>query len=79
MGIFCLTDQKTENRMNNNQKNISGTVSELIAPVAADLGYEIWDVEFVKEGTRRILRVTIDSEQGITIDDCEKMHRSHTA
>ncbi len=62
--------------MNNNQKNISGTVSGLIAPVAADLGYEIWDVEFVKEGARRILRITIDSEEGITIEDCEKMHRA---
>ena len=62
--------------MNNNTKNIAGTVSELIAPTAQELGYELWDVEFVKEGTRRILRVTIDSEEGITIEDCEKMHRA---
>ena len=62
--------------MNNNTKNIAGMVSELIAPVAEQLGYEIWDVEFVKEGTRRILRVTIDSEEGITIEDCERMHRA---
>lgn len=62
--------------MSNNTKNIAGVVSELIAPVAEELGYEIWDVEFVKEGTRRILRVTIDQEEGITIDDCEKMHRA---
>ncbi len=62
--------------MNNNTKNIAGVVSELIAPVADELGYELWDVEFVKEGTRRILRVTIDCEEGITIEDCEKMHRA---
>ena len=62
--------------MNNNAKNIAGVVSELIAPVAEELGYEIWDVEFLKEGTRRILRVTIDCEEGITIEDCEKMHRA---
>ena len=62
--------------MNNNTKNIAGVVTELITPVADELGYELWDVEFVKEGTRRILRVTIDSEEGITIDDCEKMHRA---
>ena len=62
--------------MNHNTKNIAGVVSELIAPVADELGYELWDVEFVKEGTRRILRVTIDSEEGITIEDCEKMHRA---
>ena len=62
--------------MSNNVKNVAGVVSELIAPTAEELGYELWDVEFVKEGTRRILRVTIDNEQGITIDDCEKMHRA---
>ena len=62
--------------MNQNTKNIAGAVAELIAPIAEDLGYELWDVEFVKEGTRRILRVTIDSEEGITIEDCEKMHRT---
>lgn len=62
--------------MNQNTKNVAGTVADLITPVAVELGYELWDVEFVKEGTRRILRVTIDSQSGITIDDCEKMHRA---
>ena len=62
--------------MNNNTKNIAGVVSALIAPIAEKLGYELWDVEFVKEGTRRMLRVTLDSEGGITIEDCEKMHRA---
>ena len=62
--------------MNQSTKNIAATVTELITPVANELGYELWDVEFVKEGTRRILRVTIDSEEGIGIDDCEKMHRA---
>ena len=57
-------------------KNVAEAVREVIAPVAAELGLEIWDVEFVKEGARRILRVTIDSEEGITIDDCERMHRA---
>lgn len=57
-------------------KNVAETVREGIAPIAAELGLAIWDVEFVKEGARRILRVTIDSEQGITIDDCERMHRA---
>ena len=56
--------------------SIVQTVAELITPVAEELGYFIWDVEFVKEGGRRILRITIDSEEGITIDDCEKLHRA---
>ena len=57
-------------------KNIAETVRDLVAPVAEELGLLLWDVEFVKEGARRILRVTIDHEDGITIDDCERMHRA---
>ena len=51
-------------------------VTELITPIADELGYFIWDVEFVKEGGKRILRITIDNEEGITIEDCEKLHRA---
>ena len=57
-------------------KNIAETVRVGIQPVADELGLTIWDVEFLKEGARRILRVTIDHEDGITIDDCERMHRA---
>ena len=57
-------------------KNIAGTVKLLAEPLAEELGYFIWDVEFVKEGARRILRITIDNEEGITIEDCEKFHRA---
>lgn len=51
-------------------------VRELIAPKAAELGYDLWDVEFVREGANNILRITIDNDGGITIDDCEAMHRA---
>ena len=57
-------------------KNIAETVRDLVAPVAEELGLLLWDVEFLKEGARRILRVTIDRQEGITIEDCEKMHRA---
>lgn len=57
-------------------KNVVAVVREGIAPVADELGYILWDVEYVKEGARRILRVTIDNENGITIEDCERMHRA---
>ena len=57
-------------------KNVAETVWQGIQPVADELGLTIWDVEFVKEGARRILRVTIDHEDGITIEDCERMHRA---
>ncbi len=60
------------------KKNVAGFVWDLVAPVADELGYMIWDVEYVKEGSTMILRITIDidNEEGITIDDCEKMHRA---
>lgn len=57
-------------------KNVAGIVRELILPVADELGYYIWDVEFVKEGAEKHLRITIDNEDGITIEDCEKFHRA---
>ncbi len=56
--------------------SVAQTVRALAEPVAESIGCWVWDVEFVKEGARRILRITIDSEEGITIDDCEKMHRA---
>ena len=56
--------------------SIAERVAALADPVAEEFGYFLWDVEFVKEGGRRILRITIDSEDGINIDDCEKMHRA---
>ena len=61
---------------NGGNKNIASTVREIISPVAEELGYYIWDVEFVKEGADKHLRITIDNEDGITIEDCEKFHRA---
>ncbi len=58
------------------QKNIASTVHTLISPTADGLGYQLWDVEYVKEGAEMILRITIDKDGGISIDDCEKMHRA---
>jgi ribosome maturation factor RimP len=64
-------------KMAKGQKNTAAYVEELIAPTVVDeLGYDIWDVEFVKEGASWYLRITIDSENGIDMDDCEKVHRA---
>lgn len=56
--------------------NIADAVRALAEPVAEELGCWLWDVEYVKEGARRVLRITIDSEEGVTINDCEAMHRA---
>ena len=60
---------------NRETKNVASTVRALISPLADEMGYYIWDVEFVKEGADRYLRITIDNEEGINIEDCEKFHR----
>ncbi len=57
-------------------KKIADVVAELLTPVINDLGYEVWDVEYVREAAEWFLRITIDSPEGIDIDDCEKVHRA---
>ena len=55
---------------------VAQKVREIAEPLADEIGIWIWDVEFVKEGARRVLRITVDSEEGIGIEDCEKLHRA---
>ncbi|WP_423189474.1 ribosome maturation factor RimP [Alkalibacterium sp. f15] len=45
-------------------------VKEISKPVAADLGYELVDVEYVKEGKNWFLRLYIDKKDGVGLDDC---------
>lgn len=56
--------------------NIAERVEDLISPSVSALGYRIWDVEYVKEGAEWYLRITIDSDDGIGIDDCESVSRA---
>ena len=55
-------------------KNIAGKVRELLEDRINEMGYVLWDVEYVKEGAEWFLRITLDSEEGININDCEKVH-----
>ena len=48
-------------------------VLEIAEPIARDLGLSIWDIEFVKEGADHYLRIYIDKEGGVGIDDCVDM------
>ena len=54
--------------------SVKSIVEELLKPLE-DEGYEIWNVEFVREGKEKQLRVFIDKEGGIGIDDCEAASR----
>ena len=51
-------------------------VTPLCEKVASDLGYFIWDVDYVKEGTEWFLRIEIDKDGGIGIEDCEAYSRA---
>lgn len=56
--------------------NIAEKITELISPAVEELGFMLWDVRFVKEGADWFLRVFIDSENGISIDDCVDVSRA---
>lgn len=60
----------------NHGNSVVNVVWELAKPIANKLGLEIWDIKFLKEGSNYYLRIFIDSENGITIDDCENMSRA---
>ena len=49
--------------------------AELAAPVVAEQGCELWDVEYVKEAGQWYLRLYIDKEGGVNINDCEAISR----
>lgn len=49
---------------------------EAIEPTVTELGYRIWDVTYSKIGADYHLEITIDNDEGINIDDCEKVHRA---
>ena len=55
---------------------ITDQVAEFAKPVVEGFGCQLWDVEYVREGSERFLRVFIDKDGGIDIDDCEKIHRA---
>lgn len=49
---------------------------EMILPIVEANGFELVDVEYVKEGQNWYLRAYIDKEGGITVDDCEIVSRA---
>lgn len=52
------------------------TLEEILRPVVEGLGYEYWGVEFRSQGRHSLLRLYIDDqENGISVEDCEKVSR----
>jgi len=65
---------KTGERMK--KQDIEKRTEELVKDIIDSGGYELWDVEYVKEGSDYYLRVYADKEGGIMIDDCVTISRA---
>ena len=54
-------------------KNIEEKIEALVEPIILKLEYNLYDVEYIKEGKDYFLRIYIDSDSGISLEDCEKV------
>ena len=59
-----------------NRKNYETKTEELVMPIIEENNFELVDVEYVKEAGNFYLRVYVDKEGGITINDCELVSRA---
>jgi ribosome maturation factor RimP len=50
-------------------------LEDMIAPVVSALGCELWGLEYLTQGRYTTLRLYIDSESGVSLEDCEKVSR----
>ena len=55
---------------------ITEQVEAFAKPIVEGLGCRLWDVEYVREGSEQFLRLYIDKDGGVDIEDCEKIHRA---
>ncbi|MBP5732809.1 MAG: ribosome maturation factor RimP [Lachnospiraceae bacterium] len=58
------------------RESYEAKAEELLAPIVDKMGIEIYDVEYVKEGSEYYLRAYIDKEGGVNINDCEAVSRA---
>lgn len=52
------------------------TVAAFARPIVEENGCALWDIEYLSEGGQWVLRIYIDKEGGVSIDDCEKISRA---
>jgi len=55
---------------------VTEQVEAFAKPIVESFGCSLWDVEFVREGSEQYLRLYIDKDGGVDIEDCEKIHRA---
>ena len=55
---------------------VTDLVAQFAQPIVESHGCSLWDVEYVREGSERFLRLYIDKEGGVDITDCEAISRA---
>ena len=55
---------------------VTDLVAEVARPIMEEHGCELWDVEYVREGSEYFLRLYLDKEGGVDINDCEAVSRA---
>ena len=55
---------------------VTELVASLAEPIVKEHGCELWDVEYVREGSDYFLRIYLDKADGVDINDCEKISRA---
>ena len=58
---------------------IADKVFTIINPIVIDMGYELLGIEYVASGKHSVLRLYIDSEEGVGVNDCETVSRQVSA
>ncbi len=59
--------------------SVTAKINELIKPTVEALELELWGIELLQQGKSAMLRIYIESDAGITVDDCEKVSRQVSA
>ena len=55
---------------------VTDIVTEFAKPIVEQHGCTLWDVEYAREGSERFLRLYLDKEGGVDINDCEAISRA---
>lgn len=80
LGPFFVSEKKFRNRQPSghllrsyNVRLAPANVQAIVEPVVSSLGYELVGVEFLMQGRSGLLRVYIDTEEGIRVEDCQRV------
>lgn len=54
-------------------------LEQLLSPIINDMGYELWGCEYLSQGKHSFLRIYIDKDNGIGIEDCQQVSKQVSA